>query len=462
MFNKFKIKFATLSIIMWITILALAVAFFMSIFKVNLSLNNEKKVIDRQTEFISLGYSVAEASDYLTTEVRKYVVTFDKIHLDNYWNEVYVKKTRENVLERLKEIKAPSDELKLILESKENSDELISTETRAMKLVLSAQGVPEDKMYPDVAKFKLNKEDELLSANEKFVKARELIFDKSYDEAKKKIMDPIYLFIKYTNERSGNEMNKALSDSKMVLSFLFPMAFFIFASIGLLLLLFDLLVGKPIRQYSKSIKGLEDKNMLVPSSLIETNILAEAYNNVKLKSQYLEELTNKLDSLSKTDTLTGLYNRRYMVERISEEIKKYKNFNRYSDVFSIIIADIDFFKKVNDNYGHNCGDMVLKQMGEILCSSIRYNDSAARWGGEEFLLLLPNTDSDGALLMAERIRKRIEEMKFHYEGIEFNITVTFGIAQFDGELSIDELIKAADNALYEGKNKGRNCVVRHR
>jgi len=163
----------------------------------------------------------------------------------------------------------------------------------------------------------------------------------------------------------------------------------------------------------------------------------------------------KLEWDSKTDSLTGLNNRRYIMEKLEYEFIKYK---RNKKNFSIIITDIDFFKKVNDNFGHDCGDYVLKMVSQSLKRVVREQDSVCRWGGEEFLLLLPETEIEGARIFSERIRKIIESQIIEYNGVQVPITMTFGVTVNEDYEMINDTIKKADTALYEGKNLGRNCV----
>lgn len=185
------------------------------------------------------------------------------------------------------------------------------------------------------------------------------------------------------------------------------------------------------------------------------SFIAIALNNSR-QSEELKAKARELEMASRTDPLTGLYNRRHMLEKIDEERIR---FQRNMRVFSVVICDIDFFKKVNDVCGHDCGDAVLKALANLLGRHIRKQDCLARWGGEEFLLLLPETNSAGASILAEKLRKRIEEFEFIYAGIKLPITMTFGVAQFISDYGIDACIVGADSALYKGKSNGRNCVV---
>jgi diguanylate cyclase (GGDEF)-like protein len=183
--------------------------------------------------------------------------------------------------------------------------------------------------------------------------------------------------------------------------------------------------------------------------------IAVALHNSQ-KSEELRQKAKELELLSKTDPLTGLFNRRYIIEKMEEERTRYR---RYGKPFALIIVDIDFFKRVNDAWGHDCGDHVLIEVAKQLKLLLREQDSLARWGGEEFLIMLPETDAAGAEVLADRLRINIQEKAFEYRKKKISITLTQGICEYGEGITIDDAIMKADNALYEGKHRGRNCVV---
>lgn len=166
-----------------------------------------------------------------------------------------------------------------------------------------------------------------------------------------------------------------------------------------------------------------------------------------------------LVELNSRDGLTGVYNRKFFESRLREEFERFK---RYQTNYSLIMQDIDFFKGVNDTFGHLAGDHVLKAFASVIISRIRGADIIARYGGEEFCCLLPETPISSAQTLAEHIRKKIEDMVFEYEGLEIKITVSQGIAESDATMtSPDHILKLADEALYEAKRTGRNKIVTH-
>ena len=161
--------------------------------------------------------------------------------------------------------------------------------------------------------------------------------------------------------------------------------------------------------------------------------------------------------LSLTDELTGLPNRRCF-ESIFE--KEFLRATRYSNKLTFAIFDIDFFKKVNDTYGHACGDMILKQVADAALQTFRKTDAVFRIGGEEFSVILTETDINQAIIPLERFRKTIETLNPIYENEEIQISVSIGACQLDGRSNNKEdLFKLGDSALYEAKNTGRNKIV---
>lgn len=186
------------------------------------------------------------------------------------------------------------------------------------------------------------------------------------------------------------------------------------------------------------------------------NQLAIYAESLEEMSQRLLDKTLQLSASACTDHLTGLANRMHMMELLRQGRAQSRRSGR---PFALIIADIDHFKNINDTHGHDCGDHVLTSIADIMRAVIREQDMLARWGGEEFLFLLPETDTAGAAILAEKIRKTVESERIAYQDTAISVTLTFGVAPYDPETDIDVSIKRADAALYEGKRGGRNRVV---
>ncbi len=179
-------------------------------------------------------------------------------------------------------------------------------------------------------------------------------------------------------------------------------------------------------------------------------------DELRLKNKQMEDLLHKVNYMAITDALTGLYNRRRFHDVLTSEFERSK---RYATPFSVVMLDIDHFKKVNDTFGHSIGDGVLREVSSILKGSIREIDTAARFGGEEFMVILPSTDKNNALIVAERMRVAIE--RYRFEGLDWSVTVSIGIAGMPDATADTEdmLIRCADFALYRAKQGGRNRTV---
>lgn len=209
---------------------------------------------------------------------------------------------------------------------------------------------------------------------------------------------------------------------------------------------FSLLIADRVNEASKKI--IEVQNELIEEKEFNEE---ELENRVNERTKELIQLKDEMKIQAERDALTGLYNR-YYIDKISEEV--------FQKDLSILIMDVDHFKKVNDNYGHIAGDRVLKALANILISTLKKDAIAIRYGGEEFLILLPNTKADDAQIIAERMRKVVKQSSISIaENKNINITISIGVASFlDDSEGLDDLLNRADEKLYEAKKSGRNSV----
>ncbi len=183
------------------------------------------------------------------------------------------------------------------------------------------------------------------------------------------------------------------------------------------------------------------------------------YTSLERANRQLREANEKLLKLTVTDDRTNLLNDRYLKRRLMEEFKRAR---RYDTPLSVMMLDLDHFKQVNDKYGHACGDVVLAEFGKLAMANAREIDIVGRFGGEEFLMILPNTDGIRAAIVAERVRKAAEEHVYRYKEFLVRITVSAGIAAVPANRSlrnVADLLKAADNALYRAKQVSRNKII---
>lgn len=207
--------------------------------------------------------------------------------------------------------------------------------------------------------------------------------------------------------------------------------------------------------YSKALAQLQD-------SQSELNRYKESLEHlVDERTKELKETLEKVELLSATDPLTGCFNRYYLHQSLEQEIRRSQ---RYYKSFSIVICDLDNFKNFNDQYGHQCGDHVLKEITRLIRRRIREDiDWLVRYGGEEFLLILPETEYQGAYRASERLRKEIQEFAISWDRQKMSITASFGIVNYNymdsnQNLNSDELISIADQNLYKAKSQGKNTI----
>ena len=215
---------------------------------------------------------------------------------------------------------------------------------------------------------------------------------------------------------------------------------------------------------SRNFKVAHKKLYTIATALEEntqalTNDLQTHSTEVKLLGKKIEKLEKELEKTkeeSKEDFLTKLYNKRALDEYMN--IKE-AEFERYKRNFSVIMFDIDFFKKVNDTYGHDAGDAVLAAFAKILKKEARFVDIVGRFGGEEFMALLSETDAKGGSVFADKVRKKVEKSRFMYKGNRISVTVSAGISERVKHSSLQNVINSADEYLYKAKQNGRNMVV---
>ncbi len=200
------------------------------------------------------------------------------------------------------------------------------------------------------------------------------------------------------------------------------------------------------------------KKMLSTQEKIEAQYeaLEKANSEIQEKNRALTDAYKKIEEASRTDPLTKIYNRRAILATLQYEIKFFK---RYQRPFAILFSDIDNFKNFNDQFGHDCGDFILVTVAGIMKDMLRETDHVGRWGGEEFIIVLPASDLERGRSVAEKIRETIAAGQHTFDNQSHSITMTFGVAVYDGNGDIDACINRADKAMYMGKQRGRNCVM---
>jgi diguanylate cyclase (GGDEF)-like protein len=205
-------------------------------------------------------------------------------------------------------------------------------------------------------------------------------------------------------------------------------------------------------------KGVRDAYLMITASPFNYEneslvlLILEDVTEQKENENKLKQLNELLERRATTDMLTGTYNRLRFNEFLDRQISEVK---RYPHPFALIMFDVDYFKKINDTYGHHAGDEVLRDLAKVLSANIRETDVFARWGGEEFMILSSYADMEHAARLAEKLRRAVEAHDFG----KAKVTCSFGVAQFDAQDTAESLVARVDKALYQAKAEGRNRVV---
>ena len=211
-------------------------------------------------------------------------------------------------------------------------------------------------------------------------------------------------------------------------------------------------LNRAFRQLQRFLGNVEEGDFTVELS----EMLTKRKDEIGQMAGTAVRMQHSLRDLVQRDSLTGLYNRHYgeiWMKQVKEEARD------PGEPFSIAIADIDFFKKFNDCYGHDCGDMVLRKVSELLQTQVGRQGYVSRWGGEEFLIIFKRFTLEESVNFAEEIREKLHRTELRYHNDGFHVTLTIGVAAGDSEKSIESMVKCADCALYEGKRNGRDQVV---
>ncbi len=295
--SKISIKQSTINALIIGIFFLIAILLGASILYMNSSINAYNTAEKRRTEFKQLGMDLANASDYLTEEARKYAVTKDITHLNKYWEEINITKTRDKVILRLGELNSPPAEKALLAEAKKHSDDLVETERHSMRLVLEGLGEKEVNMVPEVASYRLIKEEQQLAREEKFAKARAIMFDAQYDADKKSIMSPIDKFQQVMNARLDAELEVAREGTRRAALLQAILAGIIIGAVALLIRILFTQVNDPIRNYTELLQDISfsDKGFrLIPGGSHELKLLAVTFND--LYSSFQDELVKRKEA----------------------------------------------------------------------------------------------------------------------------------------------------------------------
>lgn len=402
---------------------------------------------------------LADTSDYLTEEVRRFVVTGKAEYMKNYWHEIEDTQSREKALEKLSTQNLTKEEITSSRTAKKTSDQLVVGETWAMRLVSESLGMKKSEMPQAVAAVKLSMAEKSLSPKEKQQAAINYIFGDVYMKYKREIKSNLENFKESLTERKDQELASATQETNHALNQAQLYIILLYVLLTCVFIILYILVLKPFIAYSNILVGgikINDDLKLTPAGSKEMRIFAKAFNEIhrqwQLQNQHLKEL-NAIDSLTKVANRETVY--RYLQEQIDS----------HTGNLGIIMIDIDSFKAFNDAYSHQAGDKVLEQIGSCLNKSISKQEGlAGRLGGEEFIIILKDSDATLMNHTVDCIAENMQRMNFEHALLpltDTHITVSMGSFLWlrIKKYTTQELIHLADLALYEAKKRGRSQHV---
>ena len=393
----------------------------------------------------SSAYDLQIASDYLTDQMRSFVITGDRTYLDNYIEEAYVTKRRDKALDILEKNLADTKPVITLAQAMDVSMKLMDREYYSARLALVAYGYPQDEYPQQVMGVVLSEHDEALDEQGKLALAMDMLFDDEYRKSKdaisdsmQKCLDELVEIIDEKNIENASRMKR-----QVVIEHILTVMMIVIL-LGIVMLTRYLMLI-PLK---RSIEKIREEKVLDVKGAYEMRFLARTYN---LMNRVSRESKEKLEYEATHDPLTGLYNRRGYDFLLN-------NVDIYTSAFLLI--DLDKFKSINDNYGHDVGDKALTKVAKILHKSFRAQDYVCRIGGDEFAVIMIHAESQLTGRIQNKIREINEQLKIANkdEGVP-PISLSVGVVFGDQNYSIDEIFKEADKALYKAKEDANREVV---
>ena len=384
--------------------------------------------------------TLQEASDYLTEQVRLYVMTTDSRYMDAYIEEISISMRREQALKNLQDYHINEDALSYLTLALDESNRLEETELYAMRLTGEATEYAPDAFPDPVKTIALSQEDAALSADAKMQKAQTMVFDADYLHIKEQIKEDISSCLNSiisetldAQESSADAMRQSLFRQRIYISILFLLNVITFIMI-------ILLIVKPLKIYVNCIK---EEKMLSIMGAYEFKYLALTYNDIYNLNRVNESM---LRQKAEHDPLTGLANRAAF-DSLKQILK--------GDVpMTLFLIDVDYFKSVNDTYGHKVGDQVLIKVASALQKSFRLQDFVMRIGGDEFAAVITHVTLNQRSVLDQKVNIIREFLSSTEDGLPV-VTLSIGAA-FSENGFTDDLFNLADKALYHVKEHGRN------
>ena len=441
------IQLRTASIFFVILSLIAAAALLFANVSVTRGYRRMERASDRYISAQLAASSMVAGSDYLTDRVRCFVVTGDVNYLEDFFEEVEVTRSRDRAVEDLESL-LQGDDTSSALSSLNTalslSNELVELENHAMRLMLESGEYDINNVPAVLNNIELPPEEQALSPAEKKEKAQSLVFNNDYMHYKDRIRENVSLCTQALIHSSSKELEQASAQLSLLVRILTIMTIvFLLIVLGIVTII-TVLIRRPLTQM---VKKMQSQEMIPPTGVEELQFVTRIYNRILTENRSARE---KLSHEASHDALTGLLNRG-AYDLLMESTD--------TEHMALILIDVDYFKSVNDTYGHAVGDRVLKRVAEILRHSFRSVDIICRIGGDEFVVVMTRANSSMRQLVMNKIN-RANELLQHPKDDLPPVSLSVGVAFSDRENPQGDIFKDADTALYKVKEAGRKgCCV---
>ncbi|MCR5608107.1 MAG: GGDEF domain-containing protein [Lachnospiraceae bacterium] len=433
-----------LNIIMFIVSLIIYTALFYAMSLTGDNYQKTQEMTKTLLEWRKNSYNLQIGSDYLTEEIRSFVATGDKTHLDNYFEEANVTQRREEALSNLKKNLRDSDAIPALSSAMDESKELMKKEYYAARLAINGYDLETDEFPEEIKAVKLSEKDESLSREEQIHTAIYYLFDEEYNASKMHIsnnisncLNTIEQEIDYKQDEVNLKLEKQLLLERIMT--------IVLALVTLtIVIITNRLVFNPL---NKCVERIRRDSIINLKGAYEVRFLAKNYNLVYYTTK---ENENQLSYEANHDKLTDLYNRRgyeFLLKNIDMKTS------------ALLIIDLDNFKDINDTYGHDIGDKVIKKAAKAIFNSFRAQDYVCRIGGDEFAVIMMRADSSMKELIARKVDMINERMSATDGDNIPTISCSVGVAFGQEKISVSEAFKRADKALYDAKENGRKGIA---
>lgn len=383
--------------------------------------------------------NMQNGSDNLTKQAQTFAVTGETRYMDNFFEEANVTRSRDKALDSLAEDFEGTPAYEALESAMASSNELMQLEYYSMRLTAESEGIPEEQLPEELREVQLTPEDAALSDEEKQELAREMVFGENYEAKKASITEAVDRCINTLQEEarknqvgSSDQMVRFLKLSYVLIA---AMLIIVFATFLLTMLL-------ALRPLWNAIDRIQEKELIPESGSYEVRYLARTYNHMFEKNQLHQD---KLSYEATHDPLTDLYNRGVFEDRLPS-IEERSN--------AMILLDVDYFKQMNDTYGHQVGDQALQKLAKALKDSFRGEDYVCRIGGDEFAVIMVNVGKEMKSLVETKVNLIRSKIAVEDEVPPF--TLSIGVAFSGNGLTGTDVFNNADAALYDAKENGRN------